>query len=211
MKVLAINGSPKKEGNTYRALKKVTDVLEAKGVEVQIVHIGNNIKGGCRGCNACFKKRDFKCIIEDDAVNECLELAKDADGLLFGSPVYFGGITGTMKCFMDRFFYTANGNKSFLRHKVAAGVIALRRSGGSAALDQLNKYLQYTELLLPTSNYWNITHGLTPGQVDEDAEGNQILELLGENFYWALQLVENAKGKVEEPELPRKVYCNFVR
>ncbi len=210
MKVVAFNGSPKKEGNTYHALKLVAEELEKAGIGVEIIQVGNKTLKGCMGCNACAKSRNDRCIIEDDDVNEWIQKMKEADGILLGSPVYFSAISGTMKTFLDRAFYVTSIN-SILRHKVGASVTAVRRSGGVPAFNQLNNYINYAEMLMPSSNYWNVIYGRAPGEVLKDEEGKQIMSVLGENMAWLMNLVQNGKGKVEEPEKARKAFTNFIR
>ncbi|WP_324822775.1 flavodoxin family protein [Sinanaerobacter sp. ZZT-01] len=210
MKVVAFNGSPKKEGNTYHALKLVAEQLEKAGIEVEIIHVGNQTLKGCMGCNACAKNRNDRCIIEEDEVNEWIQKMIEADGIILGSPVYFSAIGGTMKSFLDRAFYVTSMSGA-LRHKVGASVAAVRRSGGVPVFNQLNNYINYAEMLMPSSNYWNVIYGRAPGEVLSDEEGKQIMSVLGENMAWLMNLVENGKGTVKEPEKARKVFTNFVR
>jgi multimeric flavodoxin WrbA len=210
MKVVAFNGSPKKEGNTYHAIKILTDELEKQDIEVEIIHVGNKIIRGCTACNSCFKNRNEKCII-DDEVNDWIQKMKLADGIIIGSPVHFSSIGATMKAFLDRAFYVADANKSMFRHKVAASVIAVRRSGGIPAFNQLNNYINYAEMLMPNSNYWNVIHGAKPGEAMQDEEGIQIMRLLGKNMAWLMKLVDYGKDNIEEPIIERKIFTNFIR
>ena len=209
MKVVAFNGSPRKEGNTYHAIKMVAEELEKEGVEVEIVQVGDKAIRGCMGCNGCMKNRDEKCVIAGDEVNAWIQKMKAADGIIIGSPVHYAAIGGAMKSFLDRAFYVAN--LGFLRHKVGAAVVAVRRSGGVTTFNQLNNYLNYTEMLIPGTNYWNVIHGFAPGEARQDAEGCQIMRVLGQNMAWLLKLVEHGKGAVVEPAGERKILTNFVR
>lgn len=209
MKVIAFNGSPKKEGNTYHAIRMVTKELEKEGIEVEIIHVGNKIIRGCLACNACARNKNGKCIIDNDEVNEWIQKMKEADGIILGSPVHYSAIGGTMKSFLDRAFYVANGG--MLRHKVGATVVAVRRSGGVTTFNQLNNYINYAEMLMPSSNYWNVIHGTAPGEATEDEEGRQIMRVLGQNMAWLMKLVENGKQTVKEPERENKVFTNFIR
>lgn len=206
MKVVAFNGSPKEKGNTYYAIRTVADEIEKEGIEVEIVHVGNKAIRGCLACNAC-AKNNGKCII-DDEVNGWVEKMISADGIILGSPVYFSGINGTMKSFLDRAFYVA-GRK--LRYKVGACVVAVRRSGGVAAFNQLNNYINYAQMLMPSSNYWNVIHGRAIGEASQDGEGNQIMRVLGKNIAYLLKLRESGKDIVKEPEMEDKIYTNFIR
>lgn len=209
MKVVAFNGSPRKEGNTYHAIKMVAEELEKEGIEVEIVQVGDKAIRGCMGCNGCMKNRDEKCVIPGDEVNAWIQKMKAADGIIIGSPVHYAAIGGAMKSFLDRAFYVAN--LGFLRHKVGAAVVAVRRSGGVTTFNQLNNYLNYTEMLIPGTNYWNVIHGFAPGEARQDAEGCQIMRVLGQNMAWLLKLVEHGKGAVAEPAGERKILTNFVR
>lgn len=211
MKVLAINGSPKAEGNTWFGLKTAGAELEKAGIEVEYLHIGNKTIQGCTACGQCARNRDEKCVLPGDHVNEWIQKMKEADGLLFGSPVHYSAIGASMKAFMDRAFYVAGANGGLFRHKVAATLVAVRRSGGVTTFDQMNHYVMYAEMLVPTSNYWNVIHGAKPGEAAQDEEGVQIMRVLGKNMAWLMQLVQHGKGHVPEPEKEQKVYMNFVR
>jgi len=210
MKVVAINGSPHKEGNTYQALKLVGSKLEENGIEFEIIHVGNKAIRGCMACGSCRKNRDEKCSITTDPLNEYIQIMKDADGLIISSPVYYSGVAGTMKSFLDRAFYVSGSNGNFFRHKVGAAVVAVRRSGGSSTLDALNHYLAYSEMMLATSNYWNIIHGTTPGEALQDSEGVQIMEVLGHNMAWQLKMREMTKDTLPSPTKVQKVMTSFI-
>jgi multimeric flavodoxin WrbA len=211
MNVVAFNGSPKEQGNTAAALQLVAAELEGAGVTVNIVHLGKEVISGCIACGACIKNRNERCIIESDKVNDYIQLMKNADGILIGSPVHFASIGGTMKSFLDRAFYVSGVNDSLFRHKVGAAVVAVRRSGGVTTFDSLNHYINYAEMVMPGANYWNVIHGTRPGDTVKDEEGEQIMRTLGRNMLWLLQLIEAGKSTLPAPALERKVYTNFVR
>jgi len=211
MKVTAINGSPREKGNTYHALQIIGNELEKEDINFEIINLGSKSIRGCIGCGGCIRNRDEKCTLPDDGVNEIIQKMKISDGIILGSPVYYSGISGTMKSFLDRVFYVAGVNGSIFRHKVAASIAAVRRSGGIPTFEQLNKYLLYSEMIIPASNYWNVIHGSNPGEVLEDKEGVQIMEVLARNMAWVLKLIENGKGQIPEPEKGRKIFTNFVR
>lgn len=210
MKVVAFNGSPRKEGNTYHAIKILADELEKKEIEVEIIHVGNKVIRGCTACSSCFKNRNERCII-DDEVNDWIQKIKYADGIIFGSPVHYSSISATMKAFLDRAFYVSSANNSLFRHKVGTSVVAVRRSGGIPAFNQLNNYINYAEMLMPNSSYWNVIYGAKPGEAMQDEEGVQIMRVLGKNMAWLMKLVEYGKDKVDEPEIEKKSYMNFIR
>jgi multimeric flavodoxin WrbA len=211
MKALAFNGSPNREGNTYHALKIVTAELEKEGMETEIVQVGDKTISGCIACGQCIKNKNEQCVLSGDDVNAWLQMMKQADGIILGSPVHYSAIAGTMKAFLDRAFFVAGVNNGMLRHKVGASVVAVRRSGGLPAFDQLNNFLCYSEMLLPTSNYWNVIHGMRPGEAVQDEEGVQIMRVLGKNMAWLMKLVENGCGKVVPPEMEKKRLTNFIR
>lgn len=211
MNVVAFNGSPKEHGNTAAALQLVAAELEQAGINVQIVHVGNQLVRGCIACNACVKQQNERCAIEGDPVNDWIQLMKGADGILIGSPVHFASIGGTMKSFLDRAFFVTAVNGSLLRHKVGAAVVAVRRSGGVTTFDHLNHYINYAEMLQPAANYWNVIHGTRPGDTTGDGEGEQIMRTLGRNMAWLLRLIEHGRSQIPAPDLERKVYTNFVR
>jgi len=211
MKVVAFNGSPRKEGNTYHALKAVCTQLEAEGIETEIIWTGGQDIKNCRACNMCARNRDEKCVLQGDDVNEWIQKMKDADGILLGSPVHFSGIAAGFKAFLDRAFYVCGNNGSLLRHKIGAAVTAVRRSGGVSTVDGLYHYLNYSEMLLPTSNYWNVIHGTKPGDAEQDGEGMQVMEVLGQNMAWLMKLKEYGKDAVPAPEKVKKTFTNFIR
>ena len=162
-------------------------------------------------CGTCAKNQDEKCSITTDPLNEWIQQIKAADGIILASPVYYAGIAGTMKCFLDRAFYVAGSNGGLFRQKVAAAVVAVRRTGGSSTFDSLNHYLTYSEMILATSNYWNISHGRVPGEVLQDAEGMQIMEVLGRNMAWLLKMREQTSVLLPKPKSVGKIFTNFIR
>ena len=211
MKVIAINGSPRKDGNTHQALVMVGAELQAAGIDFEILHVGYKLIHGCRACGKCAISKDEECSIKSDDINKWIQQIKVADGIIIGSPVYYSGIAGTMKCFLDRVFYVAGVNGGLFRHKVGASLVALRRSGGSATFDSMNHYLNNSEMIIATSNYWNVIHGRTAGEVDQDIEGKQIMRVLGKNMAWILKMKEASKGLVEEPLAEKKEAMHFIR
>ena len=182
MKVIAINGSPRKKGNTWFALKTAGEVLTSEGIDFEIIHIGHQSIHGCIACGKCRVNQDNKCSIRTDKLNDYLPSIREADGIILGSPVYYSGIAGTMKCFLDRLFYVSGSNGNWMRHKVGASVVALRRSGGSATWSSLNYYLTISEMTIASSKYWNIIHGKKEQEAADDTEGVQIMQVLGANF-----------------------------
>ena len=208
MKVLLINGSPKEKRCTFTALSEVAAVLNDEGIQTEIFHIGTEPIQGCLDCRLCSKAG--KCVIENDAVSAALIKAKEADGFVFGSPVYFAGISGQMKSFLDRLFFSSRG---LLAHKPGAAVVSLRRGGSTAALEQLNKYWAISQMILAGSQYWPMVHGNTPDEVKQDLEGMQIMRVLGRNLAWVMKSIQAGKEagiKTPEPEKERH-RTNFIR
>jgi multimeric flavodoxin WrbA len=210
MKVIAINGSPRQEGNTALALNTVLRALEENGIGTELIHIGKEAIHGCIGCYACMRKPGGRCRFTDDCVNDCIDKMAGADGLLLGAPVYYAGIAGTMKAFLDRTFFVA-ANENLFRLKVGAGVAVARRAGTVTALDQLQKYLTISEMIIPGSTYWPMVHGLMPGEANQDAEGLMCMRVLGANMAWLLKLMEHGRSAVPPPAKAPTVRTNFIR
>lgn len=208
MNVIAINGSPKAEGNTYHGLKIVCESLKNEGISTEIIHVGNKNIRGCQACGGCAKNQDQKCVI-DDEVNEIIPKLKKADGIIIGSPVYYASMAGTMKCFLDRAFYVASANGGLYRHKVGASVVAVRRSGEVATFDHLNHYFTIGEMFLASSSYWNVIHGRMPGEAIQDEEGVQTMRVLGKNMAFLIKAID--KSKADLPEKEPKIMTSFIR
>ena len=205
MKVIAINGSPHPEGNTYQSLRRVCEELEKENIETEIITIGNRSICGCKACGACSKLG--KCAFGDaDGLNEIGEKMAAADGILIGSPVYYAGINGTLKSFLDRVFYTYGGK---FRMKPAAAVVALRRGGAIAAYDTINHYFGITEMMMVPSMYWNAVHGAAQGDCQQDAEGMQLMEAIGRNMAYLLKV--QAASNITVNEKLQKIKYNYVR
>ena len=211
MKVLLVNGSPNQKGCTYTALEEVASALQKEGIETDFFWIGSKPIGGCVGCRQCRTKQ--KCVFEDK-VNEFTALAQEYDGFVFGSPVHFAGMSGNMKCFMDRVFFSISAqDPKPLPYKPAAAIVSARRAGTTAALDQMNKYLLYQQMPVVSSCYWNMVHGNTPEEVRQDGEGLQIMRTLGRNMAWLLKLKEaGLAAGVPYPEQEKaRIATNFIR
>lgn len=205
MRIVAINGSPKPKGNTYYALKTVCDELEQEGLVTKILSVGSMEIKGCISCNRC---KDGYCIHNDEILNDMIDEIYEADGIIIGSPVYYSGISGTLKCFLDRLFYASNGH---MRHKVATGITIPRRSGGMPALDQLNYYFLISEMIIVSSYYWNVIHGGSPKEVLVDAEGISVLKNLARNMSWMVKMKEETKNSLPAPSAYPRSWTNFIR
>jgi multimeric flavodoxin WrbA len=211
MKVTAINGSPHAEGNSRLALARIGEVLKVQGIGFEIIHVGDKVIRGCMACGVCGQRANGTCAFGSDGVDAAVAAMRDADGIILASPVHYSGVGGTMKSFLDRAFYVAGMSGGLFRHKVGAALVAVRRSGGSSDLDCLNHYLSYSEMILASSNYWNIVHGNKAGEIEGDAEGLQILDVLADKLAWLLKLREATALSLPPPERRRKVMTNFVR
>lgn len=206
MKVILVNGSPHEKGCTYTALREAAAALEKSGVSTEIFWVGAKPLAGCMGCGVCRTKGG--CVF-GDRVNEFAELAKNADGFIFGSPVHYASISGAMCSFMDRAFYSGG---AALRGKPAAGIVSCRRGGASAAFDALNKYFTINCMPIVSSQYWNQVHGNTPDEVRRDEEGLQTMRTLGRNMAWLLKCIEAGRAAgVAFPEREEPVRTNFIR
>ena len=203
MKVLLINGSPHEKGCTYTALSEVAGVLNAEGIETRIFHIGKGPVHGCIACGACAKLG--RCAFDDDPANEMLELMREADGIIVGSPVYYAGPNGALCALLDRAFYASQKSLQF---KPAAAVGSARRSGTTATFDRLNKYFTINRMPVVSSQYWNGVHGFTPDDVKKDGEGLQTMRTLGYNMAWMLKSIANGNRPLPPIE-PRK-RTNFI-
>ena len=206
MKVFLVNGSPHQHGCTDRALREVASALEQGGLETELFWIGNRPIGGCIGCKAC--RTLGKCAF-DGIVNEFAEKLDEADGFVFGSPVHYAAASGNMTSFLDRLFYSASEK---MRGKPAAVVVSARRGGTTAAYDQLLKYPGITQMPVISSCYWNMVHGQTPNEVEQDEEGLRTMRVLGHNMAYFLHCLAagRAAGVPLPPEEP-PARTNFIR
>ena len=205
MKVLLINGSPKENGNTFRALTEVATTLNAEGIETEIISIGKHAVQGCIACGMC--GRLGKCTFRDDLYYNVWRAVKDGiDGLIVGSPVYYSGPNGSLCALLDRVFYSLGPDLQF---KPGASVVVCRRGGASAAFDRLNKYFTILNMPVVSSQYWNMVYGQTPGQVEQDEEGMQTMRTLGRNMAWMIKKLNPREEGYPQREQP--VWTNFIR
>ena len=211
MKVLLFNGSPHKNGCTYTALEEIAKTLKEEGIDSEIYQIGIGSITPCRACSACAKIG--RCVINDDDVNNFVEYAKDFDGFVFGSPVHYGSACGGITAFLDRaFFVNFTGGKKVFEHKPGAAIASARRAGTTATLDQLNKYFAITEMPMISGRYWNMVHGASPDEVNQDLEGMQNMRILARNMAWFLKLKEVGENAgIPMPKQEEIVHTNFIR
>lgn len=205
-KILLINGSPNAEGCTFTALSELAAQLEKNGVETELLHIGAKSVPGCNGCRACGKLR--KCVV-DDEVNAIGARLDEFDGIVMGSPVYYGSASGQICAFLDRLFFCYGGK---MAGKLAASVVSCRRGGATAAFDRLNKYPAMNNMVIVGSQYWNQIHGSCAMEARQDLEGLQTMRRLGENMAWLLRCIEAGRAAgVALPEKEKRVATNFIR
>jgi len=207
MKVLLLNGSAHKNGCTYTALNEAAQALNKEGIETEIFQLGNPAIRDCSGCQACRKLG--KCVFEDGLVNEFVEKARNADGFIFGTPVYYAHPSGRILSFLDRAFYSG---KSAFMFKPAAAIASARRAGTTASFDVLNKYFTISNMPVVSSGYWNNIHGHVAEDARRDLEGLQVMRTLGRNMAWLLKCIENGtQNGINRPELEEQIMTNFIR
>lgn len=205
MKVILINGSPNAKGCTYTALEEVSKTLKSEGIETEIIHVGHKDIRGCIGCRQCKTKR--KCVF-NDIVNDIAPKFKECDGIVIGSPVYFASANGTLVSFIDRLFYSMTADKTM---KVGAAVVSCRRGGNSATFDELNKYFTISQMPIASSQYWNMVHGNSPEEVQQDLEGLQTMRTLGKNMAFLIKSIQLGKKEFGLPEKEEHKFTNFIR
>ncbi|MHC1700685.1 MAG: flavodoxin family protein [Humidesulfovibrio sp.] len=189
MKVLAINGSARLNGNTAIMLNTALAVLAAEGIETELVQLGPKGLQGCIACYKCFENKDKRCAVNDDRMNGYIEKMVAADGILLGSPTYFADVTTNMKSLMDRAGMVARANEDMFQRKVGAAVVTARRGGAIHTFDTLNHFFFIGQMVVPGSSYWNMGYGREPGQVSGDDEALATMRTLGRNMAWLLQKI----------------------
>ena len=189
MKVIAFNGSARKNSNTQILIDTVLGQLKGEGIETESVSLAGQKMRGCLACRGCVKNQDKQCVVKDDIVNECISKMVKADGILLGSPTYFADISSELKALIDRAGYVARANNHLLSRKVGAGVVAVRRAGAMPAFATINNFFFISGMIVPGSTYWNVGIGRDKGDVNNDEEGLQTVKDLGDNMAWLLKKV----------------------
>jgi multimeric flavodoxin WrbA len=197
MKVLGINGSPRKGGNTELLIREVFKSLEAKGIKTEFFQLGGKKVNGCIACMKCRKAADGRCHQKNDVINQCIERMLKAGAIIIGSPVYFADLTAQTKAFIEVAGYAIRGAGNPLKHKPGAAVIAVRRAGAIHALDSINHFFLINEMIIPGSSYWNISVGREKGEVLKDEEGMNTMKMLGENMAWLLDKIKDKSKKTK--------------
>lgn len=190
MKVAAINGSARKDGNTSILVGKVFEELEMNGIGTELIQLAGRELRGCIACFRCFENRDRRCAVMGDFVNECIEKMDQADGIILASPTYFATVTTELKALMDRAGLVGKANDGMFARKVGAAVVAVRRGGAVTAFDTINRFFFISEMIVPGSSYWNFGIGMAPGDVEGDEEGMKTMADLGRNMAWLLKKIQ---------------------
>ncbi len=186
MKIVAINGSPRKNGNTALLIHEMFKIFEAEGFQTELVQLGNKPVHGCTACAKCKEEQDGRCHIKNDHLNLCIDKMLEADGIIIGSPVYFADVTTEIKALIDVAGYATRAGGHLLKRKVGAGVIAVRRGGALHAFETINNFFLINQMIVPGSSYWNFAIGRNPGDVLNDDEGMQTIRTLADNMVWLL-------------------------
>ena len=205
MNVIAFNGSPHKDGVVSSGISIMKKELLKEGISVEVIHVGDQNIHGCLDCRKC--RKIGHCAIEGDMVNECFRKLSKADGVILGSPVYYGGVAGTFKCFLDRLFFPGPD----MSYKAGATVVSLRRSGGITTFHQLNNYLNLAQIIITPGLYWEVIHGNTPEELGEDEEGCQLMKVQGRNMAWLIKALAAGKKEVPQPAPLKRKRTNFIR
>ena len=190
MKVIAFNGSARKDGNTAALINLVFGELQKEGIETELFELaGKNIRG-CIACYKCFQNKDQRCSVTNDVLNECIEKMLEADGIILGSPTYFANVSTEIKALIDRAGLVAKANGDMFRRKVGAAVVAVRRAGSVFVFDAINHFFFISQMAVPGASYWNLGIGREKGEVERDEEGVQTMKVLGENMAWLLKKLQ---------------------
>ena len=189
MKVVAINGSARKDGNTAVLINQALRALQAEGIETEMIQLSGQSIRGCMACGKCFENKDKKCVVDSDSLNEYLAKMLEADGIILGSPTYFTDLSTELKAVIDRAGFVARANGNLFKHKVGAAVVAVRRAGAIHVFDSINHFFLISEMIVPGSSYWNIGFGLKKGDANGDEEGLETMHQLGKNMAWLLKKI----------------------
>ncbi|MCE5243906.1 MAG: flavodoxin family protein [Syntrophobacteraceae bacterium] len=199
MKAIAVNGSPRKGGNTEILLRKVLEPLQAEGWEVELIQVGGKNIRGCLACYKCFENRDLRCSRKDDIFNDIMEKIVPVDAIILGSPTYFTDVSSEMKALLDRAGLVAVANDGAFAGKIGAAVVAVRRGGGTHAFDTMNHMFLMSRMIVPGSTYWNLGYGLGKGEVEKDAEALRNMENLGETIAWLGKALKPHRHNIPKP------------
>lgn len=189
MKVVAFNGSPRRDGNTARLIAEALGEMRVQGIDTEVVHLKGPLRG-CIACLKCYENKDGRCALQDDPVNGYIEKMAAAQGIILGSPTYFADLTPELKALIDRAGFVAKANGDMFRHKVGAAVVAARRAGAIHVFDSINHFFLISQMVIPGSSYWNIGTGLEERDVEQDSEGLKTMRVLGQNMAWLMKKIQ---------------------
>jgi multimeric flavodoxin WrbA len=208
MKVVAVNGSPHKNGNTAEALAIMADILREDAIETELIHPGIEKIKGCIGCFYCQTSENNVCVFRDDLVDEASKKMREADGLILGAPAYYSGIPGGMKSFLDRVFFSSS---RYFKYKAGTVVAIARRAGGVDVIHQLMNFFNLSETITPPSQYWVVAYGMNKGEILRDIEGVQTIRKNARALAWLLKIIDSTKESIPSPGGEKRVFTNFIR
>ncbi|HOW35660.1 MAG TPA: flavodoxin family protein [Candidatus Omnitrophota bacterium] len=191
MKVIAFNGSARRDGNTAILINNVFHELQKEDIKTEMVQLAGQSLRGCTACGQCLVNKDRRCAVTDDIINECIEKMLEADGIILASPTYFADVTAELKALIDRAGMVAKANNDMFRRKVGAAIVAVRRAGAIHAFDSINHFFFINQMIVPGSSYWNVGIGRKVGEAADDEEGIKTMKVLGQNMAWLLKKVSN--------------------
>ncbi len=191
MKVMAFNGSARKDGNTAILINYVLNEIQKEGIDTEHLQLAGQKIRGCKACYKCFENKDGRCVFKDDILNTCVEKMTEADGIILGSPTYFTDVSTEMKALIDRGGFVSKANGDILQRKLGAAVVAMRRAGSIHTFDTLNHFFLIAQMIVPGSSYWNLGIGRNKGEVEKDEEGLKTMEVLGRNMAWLLKKIQS--------------------
>jgi multimeric flavodoxin WrbA len=191
MKVIAFNGSARKDGNTAILINYALREIDAEGIDVELFQLSGKKIRGCTACYQCREKKNQRCAVDNDVLNECIEKMLEADGIILGSPTYFANVTAEMKALIDRAGMVSRVNDDMLKRKVGASIVAARRGGADHVFNSLNHFFLIGQMIVPGSIYWNMGFGLHKGDVEKDEEGIKTMQTLGQNMAWLIKKLQS--------------------
>jgi multimeric flavodoxin WrbA len=208
MKVIAVNGSPKSDGNTAQVLRAMMDILAEEGIDSELIQVGGQLIHGCVGCGYCHTSERSLCVFRDDIVDDAALKLRDAHGIILGAPTYYAGIPGDMKAFLDRVFFSSS---RYFKYKVGTAVTVVRRAGGVDVVHQLMNFFNLAETITPPSQYWTVAYGMDKGEILQDSEGMQTVRKNARAMAWLIKVIEAGKATIPSPKEEAHVFMNFIR
>jgi multimeric flavodoxin WrbA len=208
MKVIAVNGSSKSDGNTAHVLRAMMDVLKEEGIDSELIQVGGQLIHGCVGCGYCGTSERNLCVFKDGIVDDAALKLREAEGIILGAPTYYAGIPGDMKAFLDRVFFSSS---RYFKYKVGTGVTVVRRAGGVDVVHQLMNFFNLAETITPPSQYWTVAYGMDKGEVLQDSEGMQTVRKNARAMAWLIKVINASKETIPPPKKEAREFMNFIR